>query len=83
MSIWSQYSYNGIVYVIINFNDSSDSEEFMHVLISPLKKKYDDGDYSSPLFDMSNRQIEEPIHVLKWLFGKFNFKKLFTFNYDD
>jgi hypothetical protein len=80
-SDWSKYSYNGIVYVIIDFKQDSDTPQFMHVLISPLEKKYKESDYNSPLYDMSNQQEEDPHWVLKYLFGKFNYKKLFDFNY--
>jgi hypothetical protein len=73
-----------MVYVIVNLNEKSDSRDFMHVLIAPLKKKYKEQDFDSPLYSMSNNQEDvDPIGVLKSIFGKYNFRKLFTFNYED
>lgn len=53
---WNNYSTNGLVYVIIDFKESPDSKDFMHVLIKPLRDEYDDKEMENPttLFDMSN-----------------------------
>lgn len=53
---WNNYSTNDLVYVLIDFNESPDSKDFMYVLIKPLKDDYDDDEYENPstLFDMSN-----------------------------
>lgn len=73
---WSMYSYNDIVYVLIDFREKSDSKYFMHVLIKPLTNddgvliKYDeDNEDESPLYDLSNEQCYSPYSVLKNLFG--------------
>jgi hypothetical protein len=65
---WDNYSTNGLAYVIINFNEKSDSSEFMHVLIKPLLDDYsneEDEDGSGRLFDMSNETIENPNWVIE------------------
>lgn len=36
---WDQYSYNGHVYAIINFSESQDSPEFIHIVIKPIFEK--------------------------------------------
>lgn len=75
---WGQYSYNGIVYVLIDFKESSDSENFMHVLIKPLLDGDDeliefdeDGDEETafPIFNMSNENYSDPYEILNFLFG--------------
>jgi hypothetical protein len=79
---WNNFSYNGIVYVIINLKESSESEEFMWVLITPLEKKYGDND-NYPLHNMANDNYYDPYTVLKRLIGdKKTIKKLFTFDYE-
>jgi len=83
---WNNYSYNGVVYVIIDFKLSFDDPEFMHVLIKPLKtKKYYDNEkneHEIPLFNMSNDNWYNPYPILTDLVGKTNIKKLFTFDYE-
>lgn len=76
---WENYSTNNIVYVIINFSLKSDNEDFMYVLLKPLEKKYNVDDYDSPLYNMANQQMDSPLMVLKYIFGKINFRKFFTF----
>lgn len=73
---WNNYSHNDIVYVIVDFNKNNDSEEFMHVLISPLTDGDELIDYGegfdgddTPLFDMSNDNVYKPYNVLERLFG--------------
>jgi hypothetical protein len=74
-SDWYRYSYNGIVYVLINFNENYDSEDFMYVLISPLTNdngrliKYDDNADNSPIYNMSNENYYSPYEILNGLFG--------------
>lgn len=79
---WNNYSYNDMVYVLINFNEKSDSEDFMYVLIKPLTD--DDGDlieYSEdnedehPLYNMSNENFTNPYYILEDLFGS-NYNKI-------
>lgn len=62
---WNNYSTNDFVYVIIDFNQSPDSPEFMHVLIKPLQDEYDDEDDNpSTLFDMSNEVQYNPNRII-------------------
>lgn len=85
---WNHYSYNDIVYVLIDFREKSDSEDFMHVLIKPLTDKdgnfieYDEDAY--PIYNMSNENFTNPYSILNHLFGK-NYKKIIidylNFNY--
>jgi hypothetical protein len=83
---WNEFSYNGLVYVIIDFSMPSDDPEFMHTLIKPLQKykSYNDGgenEDSSPVFNMANENYNNPYDVLIPLVGKSNIKKLFNFDY--
>jgi hypothetical protein len=66
---WNNYSTNGLVYVIINFNESPDSPDFMHVLIKPLQDDYDEDEYENPstLFDMSNEVQYDTNNVISYL----------------
>lgn len=73
---WNNYSYNDIVYVIIDFSKESDSEDFMYVLIKPLTDKngdlisYDeDNEDEHPLYNMSNENYTNPYYILEGLFG--------------
>lgn len=80
---WGDYSYNDIVYVLIDFREDSDSAKFMHVLIKPLTDEdgdlidYDDEEeyYDSPIFDMGNENYRNPYDILKYLFGE-NYKSI-------
>jgi len=83
---WYNYSHNDIVYVIIDFNQESNSSEFMHVLIKPLINdngrfiKYDDedngdGEETYPIFDMANDNYRNPYILLNNLFGD-NYKQI-------
>jgi hypothetical protein len=83
---WNSYSHNDIVYVLIDFREESNSEDFMHVLISPLIDEegnlieYDeDDDYKYPLFNMSNENYSNPYGILKYLFGN-NYENI-IYNY--
>lgn len=77
---WNNYSYNGIVYVIIDFNKPSDSEYFMYVLIKPLDEYDDDySDYVSVLYNMQNEPIINPSDVVYSLIDEDEANKLFTF----
>jgi hypothetical protein len=83
---WSTYSTNGLVYVIIDFSEQPDSEYFMYVLIKPLEyenQNSDDDDDNfggdSPLYDMSNQQVHDPLGVINQLIGLDASKKIFTF----
>jgi hypothetical protein len=79
---WNNYSHNDMVYVIIDFKEKSDSEDFMHVLIRPLidengrflRFKEDDDD-QHPLFNMANENWQNPYYILETLFGK-NYKQI-------
>jgi hypothetical protein len=79
---WSNYSYNDIVYVLIDFREKSDSEDFMHVLIKPLTDEegnlieYDeDNEDEHPIYNMSNENFSNPYTILNHLFGN-NSKKI-------
>jgi hypothetical protein len=79
---WSNYSYNDIVYVLIDFSEKSDSEDFMYVLIKPLTDEegnlieYDeDNEDEHPIYNMSNESFNNPYSILNDLFGN-NFKKI-------
>jgi len=79
---WSEYSYNNIVYVLIDFREKSDSEDFMYVLIKPLTDEdgnlieYDeDNEDKHPIYNMSNENFSNPYSILNHLFGN-NFKKI-------
>lgn len=50
---WEIYSRNDHVYAIIDFNQSQDSPEFVHILTKPFDEQTDDESY---LYDMSNEQ---------------------------
>lgn len=88
---WNNYSYNGIVYVIVDLRESPDSKDFMHVLIKPLTDENnrlitytEDNETEIPLFDMVNDNFHDPYTVLKHLFGngyKSIIKKYLNFNY--
>ena len=74
---WNTYSHNDIVYVLVDFDENSDSQEFMHVLIGPLLDDDDDlikyseeNEDQVPLYDMANEQSYNPYHILKTLFGE-------------
>jgi len=75
MSDWQKYSYNDIVYVIIDFSEDSDSADFMHVVIKPLMEdneliEYDDEFYEQhPIFNMANENYSNPYFILENLFG--------------
>lgn len=88
---WSNYSYNDIVYVLIDFREKSDSEDFMHVLIKPLTDEDDnfieydeDNEDEHPIYNMSNENFTNPYSILNHLFGK-NYNKIINdylnFNY--
>lgn len=79
---WSNYSYNNIVYVLIDFREKSDSKDFMHVLIKPLIDEdgnlieYDEeNEDEHPIYNMSNENFTNPYSILNHLFGN-NFKKI-------
>jgi hypothetical protein len=56
---WRNNSTNGYCYIIIDFSESSDSEDFMHVLTKPLLYDYSDygTDGSQRLYTMANRDV--------------------------
>lgn len=70
---WNNYSTNDHVYVIINFAESPDSPEFMHVLIKPLDyttPPSDEGDINdSKLFNMANEESYNALGVVEHLIG--------------
>lgn len=73
---WNNYSHNDVVYVLIDFREKSDSENFMHVLIRPLTDEedslieYDEDDEDQhPLYNMSNENYSNPYSILNHLFG--------------
>jgi hypothetical protein len=78
---WNNYSTNGLVYVIINFNESPDSPEFMHVLIKPLQDEYDEDEYENPstLFDMSNEVQYDTNNVISYFMDFETAKRIMNF----
>ena len=58
---WYKNSTNNYCYVIIDFSESSDSEDFMHVLTKPLMYDYSEvgTDGSERLYNMANRDIHD------------------------
>lgn len=84
---WYQNSYNGIVYVIFNFNRPSDSYDFSYVVIKPLdfdsEPEDDDEDYDNEesMYYQTNESIPNPLKHLDKLFGLETAKELFTFGY--
>lgn len=72
---WNEYSYNGIVYVIIDFSKTMYDSKFMYVLVGPLLdedgnlKEFDEDDTTTPLYDMMNDNLTYPYNVLEDLFG--------------
>lgn len=77
---WDSYSTNSHVYVIIDFSVSTESPDFMHVLIKPLNFNAtdDDEDYT-PLYNMANEEDYNSIGTIKHLIGLDTAKKIFTF----
>lgn len=51
---WDHYSYNGHVYAIIDFSQSQDSPDFIHILIKPFEMQTEEERY---LFNMANEHI--------------------------
>jgi len=73
---WNEYSHNDMVYVLINFKEKSDSEDFMHVLVKPLTDKEgdlieynEDNEDQHPIYNMSNENYYYPYSILNNLFG--------------
>ncbi len=55
---WNNNSTNGYCYIIIDFSQPSDSEDFMHVLTKPLMYDYSDyGGDAERLYNMANRDM--------------------------
>ena len=80
------YSTNDLVYVIIDFTQQPDSQDFMYVLIRPLdyeiNPNVDDDDNfggDSPLYDMSNEPVQNPLGIIDYLIGLETSKKILTF----
>lgn len=81
---WYNYSQYGMVYIIVNLNEPSDSSEFMWVLIKPLEDTYDYDNGESPLFNMSNDNYYDPYSVLNQLIGDDDLiRELFNFDVED
>lgn len=78
---WQNNSYNRTVYVVINFNLTSDNEEFMLVLTKPLgnEKDYEENDSFTPLFNMHNDNIPNPYNVLRYYLKTDDIENIFTF----
>lgn len=83
---FNKYSTNGHVYAIINFNEPSDSEDFMYVLIKPLVYDSvptdDNGDEENhnKLYTMSNDMIDSPLPRIDHLVGLKNAPGIFHFD---
>lgn len=82
---FNNYSTNGIVYMIINFNIPQDEKNFMNILIKPLDEYSHEDENNEPehiLFDLTNEGIYEPTKYLENLFkiNKKQLNKLFNFD---
>ena len=78
---WNNYSTNDLVYVLIDFNESPDSKDFMYVLIKPLMDEYGEEEYENPstLFDMSNDVQYNPNQIISSFLNFNEAKKLMNF----
>lgn len=80
---WSQYSYNDTVYVIIDFDEPSDSPEFMNVVIRPLvwnpKSESEEEVNDETVFDMANHNRYDALPYLNGVLGLETAKELLTF----
>jgi GH24 family phage-related lysozyme (muramidase) len=78
---WSQYSYNDVVYAIIDFSEPADSPEFMYVLIKPVDWDTEDEDANEDvIFDMKNDGYYDARNLLDSVFSREKAKQLFTFD---
>lgn len=77
---WYEYSHNGIIYAIIDFKEQSDSPDFMHVLIKPLQKEYEEDADDYPLYNMSNENYYNPYSFLEDHFSIEQIREIFTFD---
>lgn len=84
-SNWNKYSYNDMVYIIIDFSEESNSQDFMNVLIEPLDyySKVEDGEddeeNTNKLFNMANDENYNPLAAIKYLIGLDKARKILTF----
>ena len=87
---WEEYSYNDMVYVIVDWRMKDNPIEFMHLLISPL---FENGkqvilcEQDYPLYDMANENFYCPYSVLDNIFGVGDdyigtIRKYLTFEYN-
>jgi len=77
---WSEYSYNDTVYVVIDFGQSPEDADFMHVVIKPINyNPTEEEENDEKIFDMANRDIANTLGFLDYSMGIDNAKKLLTF----
>jgi len=76
---WNNYSTNGIVYVIIDFKEATDSPDFMYVLIKPLPDEDYEDDNPDELYNMGNEAMGNPRNTLNNLVGPDMVERLFNF----
>lgn len=77
---WSQHSYNDTVYVIIDFDEPTDSKDFMNVVIKPIDFKSDDKEVNDDVvFNMANENRYDVLSYLDSVIGLDTAKKLLTF----
>lgn len=77
---WSEYSYNDTVYVIIDFDEKTDSADFMNVVIKPLDYNPDDEEANDDrVFNMANENRYDALSYLNSVIGLDTAKKLLTF----
>jgi len=85
---WNNYSTNDIVYVIFDFREKQDSQEFMHVVIKPIDYETQNSEDSDmdvndeKIFNMVNDAIYNPIGYLNHVMGLNNAKKIITFEWE-
>jgi hypothetical protein len=86
---WNNYSTNDTVYVIIDFGQSSDASDFMHVVIKPIdwdleneEDQNEDGINSGRVFDMGNDTLDNPLPYMQQTFGLEQARNIFTFEWE-
>lgn len=83
---WYNYSTNDVVYVMIDFSSTSDSSDFMYVLVKPVTWEHDGSDEEvndEKLFSMDNVAHYDPINVFSSTIGLETAKRLLDFDEEE
>lgn len=82
---WDNNSTDGFAYVIVDFNEPSNSPNFMYVLTKPLMYDYSDvgSEGDDRLYDMSNHNVEEPNEQISRLLDFETAKKVMNFGFKE